>query len=115
MFVSDSVLDAVLKFRITNNKFVCRSAKGELSFPCGITIGTNGEVLVADCYNNRITVLNSELKLVRKIGKDKLKRPRDVKINKNNIFIADSNKINNIHIFTISGDIIRSFIKLDNE
>ena len=31
-----------------------------------------------------------------------------------NIFAADRNKINNIHIFTISGVIIRSFIKLDN-
>ena len=36
-----------------------------------------------------------------------------MKINKNNIFVADNNEINNIHIFTKSGDIIRSFIKLD--
>ena len=69
---------------------------------------------MADCYKNRIAILNSELKLVRKIGKDKLKHPRDVKINKNNIFVADHNEINNIHIFTRSDDIIRSFIKLDN-
>ena len=36
-----------------------------------------------------------------------------MKINKNNIFVADINEINNIHIFTKSCDIIRSFIKLD--
>ena len=36
-----------------------------------------------------------------------------MKINENNIFVADNNEINNIHIFTKSGDIIRSFIKLD--
>ena len=114
MFVSDFSHNAVLKFQITNNKYVCQSAKGELNCPYGITVDTNGEVLVADCYNNRIAVLNSELKLVRKIGKDKLKHPRDVKINKNNIFVADHSEINNIHIFTESGDIIRSFIKLDN-
>ena len=37
-----------------------------------------------------------------------------MKININNIFGADNNEINNIPIFTQSGDIIRSFIKLDN-
>ena len=114
VFVSDCRHNAVFKFQITNNKYVCQSVKGELYFPYGITVDTNGEVLVADCRNNRIAKLNSELKLVREIGKDKLKYPRDVKINKNNIFVADNNEINNIHIFTQSGDIIRSFIKLDD-
>ena len=114
VFVSDYNHKDVFKFQITNNKYVCQSAKGELNSPYGITVDTNGEVLVADCGNNRIAILNSELKLVRKIGKDKLKSPQDVKINKNNIFVADNDEINNIHIFTESGDIIRSFIKLDN-
>ena len=113
VFVSDYSREAVYKFQITNNKYVCRSARGELYFPHGITVDTNGEVLVADHSNNRIAILNLELKLLRKIGKNKLKQPRDVKINKNNIFVADNNEINNIHIFTKSGDIIRSFIKLD--
>ena len=114
VFVSDWNHNAVFKFQISNNKFLCQSAKGELNSPYGITVDTNGEVLVAECCNSRIAILNSELKLVRKIGKDKLKYPRDVKINKNNIFVADNNEINNIHIFTKSGDIIRSFIKLDS-
>ena len=113
VFVSDWNLDVAFKFQITNNKFVCQTARGELDYPNGITVDTNGEVLVADCHNNRIAILNLELKLVREIGKDKLKRPRDVKINKNNLFVADSNEINNIHIFTESGELIRSFIKLD--
>ena len=113
VFVSDYYHHAVFKFQITNNKYVCQSAKGELNHPHGITVDTNGEVLVADYLNNRIAILNSELKLVRKIGKGKLEQPCDVKINKNNIFVANYNEINNIHIFTESGDIIRSFIKLD--
>ena len=114
VFVSDFNLYTVFKFQITNNKFVCHSAEGELNFPLGITVDTNGEVLVADYHNNRIAVLSSELELVREIGKGKLVQPRDVKINKNKIFVADNNEINNIHIFTESGVIIRSFIKLDN-
>ena len=113
VFVSDYYHHAVFKYQITNNKYVCQSAKGELNCPRGITVDTNGEVLVADYNNNRIAILNTELKLVRKIGKDKLEHPCDVKIYKNNIFVADHNENNNIHIFTQSGDIIRSFIKLD--
>ena len=114
VFVGDISHKAVFKFQITNNKYVCRSAKGELDYPYGITVDTNGEVLVADCRNNRIAVLNSELKLVREIGKDKVRYPCDVKIHKNNIFVADNNEINNIHIFTQSGDKIKSFMKLEN-
>ena len=75
VFVSDCYLNAVFKFQITNNKFVCRSAKGDLNSPRGITVDTNGEVLVADYHNNRIAVLNSEFKLVREIGKGKLVQP----------------------------------------
>ena len=114
VFVGDFILNAVFKFKITNNKFVCQSARGMLKSPCGITTSTDGEVLVADCENNRIAVVNLELRLVREIGKDILEHPGDVKINNNNIFVADNNETNNIHIFTKSGDKIRSFIKLDN-
>ena len=87
VFVSDYNHKDVFKFQITNNKYVCQSAKGELNFPFGITVDTNGEVLVADCNNSRIAIFNSELKLVRKIGKDKLVKPRDVKINKNYVLV----------------------------
>ena len=115
VFVSDCAphVNGIIKFQITNNEYVCRSDYGRLNDPHGITVNTNGEVLVADYYKNRIAVLHSDLKIFREIGKGQLVRPRDVKINKNNIFVADNNKINNIHIFTESGDIIRSFIKLD--
>ena len=113
VFVGDPNKKAVLKFQITNNEYICQSNDGVLKFPYGITVDTNGEVLVADSGNNKIAVLNLELRPVREIGKGKLKSPLDVKINNNNIFVADNNEINNIHIFTKSGDIIRSFIKLD--
>ena len=115
VFVSDSFENAVFKFQITKNKFVCQSdIIGEFNFLSGITVDTGGEVLVADSRNNRIAVLNLELKLVREIGNGKLKSPMDVKTNNNNIFVADNNEINNIHMFTKGGDMIRSFIKLDN-
>ena len=111
VFVSDYRIN---KFRIVNNKFVCQSMRYVLNAPRGIAVDTNGEVLVADSDNNRIAVLNAELKFLREIGDDTLVHPCDVKVNNNNIFVADNNEINNIHIFTKPGDKIRSFIKLDN-
>ena len=75
MFVSDVILNSVFEFQITNNKFVGNSAIRVLNIPLGIAVDTNGEVLVADRNNNRIAVLNSELKFrkrkTREIGKRK--------------------------------------------
>ncbi|KAI6661916.1 Tripartite motif-containing protein 2 [Oopsacas minuta] len=113
VFISDRGLKAIFKFSKINYKLI-KSVKGVVSYPCGLTTDTNGEVLVADCNNNRIAVFSSDLEYIREIGKDKLINPCDVKINNNNIFVADNNEINNIHIFSKSGDLLKSFIKLEN-
>ncbi|KAI6658684.1 E3 ubiquitin-protein ligase TRIM71-like [Oopsacas minuta] len=111
VFISDLGLHSILKFSKTNYKLI-KSVKEVVNYPFGLTTDTNGEVLVAD--NNIIAVLSSDLEYIREIGKDKLKEPSDVKINNNNIFVADNNEINNIHIFSKSGDLLKSFIKLEN-
>ncbi|KAI6660228.1 NHL repeat containing protein [Oopsacas minuta] len=112
-FVSDWGLITIFKFSKTNYKLIKR-VKEVVSLPFGLTTDTNGEVLVADWMNNRIAVFSSDLEYIREIGKGKLKHPCDVKINNNNIFVADINEINNIHIFSKSGDLLKSFIKLEN-
>ncbi|KAI6660221.1 E3 ubiquitin-protein ligase TRIM71-like [Oopsacas minuta] len=101
-FVSDWGLITIFKFSKTNYKLI-KSVKRVLNLPFGLTTDTNGELLVADCNNNRIAVFSSDLDYMREIGRDKLMAPCDVKINNNNIFVADNNKINNIHIFSKSG------------
>ncbi|KAI6653873.1 E3 ubiquitin-protein ligase TRIM71-like isoform X1, partial [Oopsacas minuta] len=91
VFISDWGLKAIYKFSKTNYKLI-KSVNGVVSYPLGLTTDTNGEVLVADYYNNRIAVFSSDLEYIREIGKDKLIKPRDVKINNNNIFVADNNE-----------------------
>ncbi|KAI6661918.1 E3 ubiquitin-protein ligase TRIM71-like [Oopsacas minuta] len=113
VFISDWRFNFIFKFSKTNYKLI-KSVKRVVISPLGLTTDTNGEVLVADYNNNRIAVFSSDLEYIREIGKDKLIYPRDVKINNNNIFVADNNEINNIHIFSKSGDLLKSFIKLEN-
>ncbi|KAI6657769.1 hypothetical protein LOD99_512 [Oopsacas minuta] len=60
VFISDFVLNAVLKFSRTNYKLI-KSVKGVVSDPLGLTTDTNGELLVADCNNNRIAAFSPDL------------------------------------------------------
>ncbi|KAI6660129.1 RING finger protein nhl-1-like, partial [Oopsacas minuta] len=59
-FVSDWHSNTIFKFSKTNYKLI-KSVKEVLSFPLGLTTDTNGEVLVADSWNNRIAVFSSDL------------------------------------------------------
>ena len=86
--MSDWVPGSVLKFQISNFKFMNKNVEGVLSGPRGLTVDRN-EVLVADCLNNRIAVLNLDLHYLREIGKGKLKSPCDVKTDSNKIFVVD--------------------------
>ena len=114
VFVTDTSLNAVLKFQRPTNEFICQSLDGELGCPYGITADTNGELLVADSVGNMVVVMSFDLQLVRSIGKNILKQPKNVKIHKDIIFVADMNEANSIHMLTKSGDILNSIIQLPN-
>lgn len=114
VFVSDWGLQAVVKFSKPNKRIIRKSPEGRLNYPTGLTADTEGDVLVADFWKHLVVVFSSDLKFSREIGKDKLKQPQDVKIYKTNIYVADENNSNNIHIFSQSGDLLKSFIKLES-
>ena len=114
VFVSDKQFGIVFKFLLTNYKMVSKSGKGKLASPSGLTVDEDGEVLVADCGNNRIAVLNSELKPIREIGKGTLTSPQDIKIQINRLFVVDNNTKRNLHIFSKQGELLKSIIKLEN-
>ncbi|KAI6661286.1 RING finger protein nhl-1-like [Oopsacas minuta] len=104
VFISNWIVCTVFKFSKTKCKLI-KSVKEGGSAPLGLTTDINREVLVADSFKNRIVVFSSDLEYIREIGKDKLRTPRDVKINNSMIFVADNNEMNNIHIFSKSGGI----------
>ena len=113
-FVSDNGQNAICKFQVDNQKFVCRSEPGKLSLPRGLTLDLNGEVFVADHENHRIAILNSDLHFLREFGKPKLKYPCDVKTHRDEIFVVDYGKPHNVHVFSKSADLLYSLINLRN-
>ena len=82
------------------------------SYPSGLAVDRN-EVLVADCNNNNIAVLN--LEYLREIGKGFLKYPWDVKRYSNKIFVLDRNTSHNVHVFSKSADLLYSMISVKME
>ena len=110
-FVSDWNLNTVLRFQISNFKFMNKSVEGVLSGPRGLTVDRN-EVLVANYYNHRIAVLNLDLHYLREIGKGMLKSPYDIQTDSNKIFVVDENSSQNVHVFSKSADLLYSMISV---
>ncbi|KAI6657052.1 RING finger protein nhl-1-like [Oopsacas minuta] len=93
---------------------VGKDGKGNLEFnnPWGITINKlNGDVYICDASNNRIQILSENLHYKSQFGKDILTYPRDIKINRDNIFILDeSNPC--LHIFNKYLVLQKNFISI---
>ena len=114
IYVSDWNLNTVFKFESQSGKLVCKSVEGEFSLPFGITVDVTGEVLVADMKNNRVVLCTPNLKYIHEIGKYKLTTPRAVLVHLDQVIIADNSDTFNLHIYTKTGEFVKSFIKLEN-
>lgn len=112
-FVSDWRLGSILKFQKSNFKLVKKSVEVDLKSPNGIT--AEDEVLVADHDNNRIVVLNLDLKFTGEVGKEILHFPCDVKTHSGKIFAVDMNTLHNVHVFSKSGDLLHSMISVRHD
>ena len=112
-FVSDCGSNLIFKLQQSDHKLVKKSVKGVLNNPCGLTVDrSNKEILVADSNNHRIAVFNSDLILLREIGKGKLESPLDVKIHLNRIFVAAKSDSYSVHVFSRSGEFLNRIIDL---
>ena len=103
----------IVKFESEYGPGVSQNKLKTMSFPSGVTIDENGEIFVADCGNNRIAVFENNLELDRSFGYGELRNPRDVVIQSDKVYVSDSNRDFHIHIFTKSGELLKSFISRD--
>ena len=84
---------------------------GEFKWPRQITV-VNNEVFVADCFNNRISIFNTDLLHLRNITHDIMLFPSDVKLSRDMVYVLTERECLCVHIFTLEGEYISSLINL---
>ena len=89
-----------------------KKGQGELEFnyPYGLAINElNGDIYICDYFNNRVQVADGKLIFRDQFGNNILKKPRDVKLSKECIFVLDeSNPC--LHLFSHNLVLRRSVI-----
>ena len=114
VFVTDISLHALFQFNKKDYQLVRRTGteggrEGELNYPRGLCIDSNGDVFVADCNNHRVSVFSRDLKFQNCLTTQQLKHPLDVKVTQDSVVVLDYSP-NCIHFFSRSGDLLRSCV-----
>ena len=84
-------------------------AEGELFYPIGLCVDRNGDVFIADCWNDRVSVFSDDLIFKSCIGVGVLRYPRDVKLSPDTLVVLDWSP-NCVRIFSRSGDLLTSCV-----
>ena len=115
VFVSDYGSHCVYKFELPKFKLVTKVGKEgtgirEFNCPRYITVTTDRYVLVADYGNNRIVVMDTDLKHKHYITHQTMTCPTDVKVNNNKLYVLSIKDNPCLHVFSLFGEKIRSII-----
>ena len=118
VFVSDRGSHCVYKFTLPRFQLVTKVGKEgtgvrEFKSPRYLSVTTDRSVLVADCGNDRIVVMNTDLKHTRYIKHQTMTRPIDVKVNNNKLYVLSTQDSPCLHVFSLTGEKISSLITLD--
>ena len=119
VFVSDLLLHCVQKFTFPAFQFVSKVGKRgggvrEFLSPLNLTVA-DGYVYVADYDNNRIVVMSTELKRKNFIAHLTMTHPYDVKVNNNKVYVLSDTDSPCLHVFSLTGEKIRSLITCDKD
>ena len=116
VFVSAS--HCVYKFTFPKFQLVTEVGKygtgvGEFKYPRHLSVTTDRYVLVADRYNNRIVVMDTDPKHIRYIKHRIMTHPTDVKVNNNKLYVLSDTDSPCLHVFSLTGEKISSLITRD--
>ena len=119
VYVTDIDEHCIFRFKMAPDiRFVCRmggegSGFGEFREPRQLAASFT-EVYVADCENHLVQVLDVELGYLRSISHLSLRRPCDVKLTANEVYVLSCSDSRCVHVFSYSGEKIRSLITRGN-
>ena len=113
IYVTDIALHSLLHFR-EDGPFVQVKMQSDynnpLKEPRQIALSERGELYIADYGNHRVQVWDKNLKFIRNIEHTSLSYPIDVKVTSREIYVLSFIAISCIHVFSQSGEILRSII-----
>ena len=114
IFVTDTYKHALFQFRKEDFKFINRTGtrgeeEGDLNNPHGLCFDTNGDVLVADSWNDRLSVFSKHLKFKFCIGIGQLYCPQDVKLSADRIVVLDWSPLC-VHFLSREGHLLSSCV-----
>ena len=120
VYVSDLYLHSIFHFKLPGFELITKvgkkgTGKGEFSSPRQLTVAPNGSVFVADTGNNRIVVMTPKLKFKQIIEHTSMTVPCDVKLLDNKVFVLSYRDNPCLHVFSQSGEKLRSFITCDRQ
>ena len=119
IFVTDTGHHALFQFRKKDFELLNRvgtegDKEGQLNYPRGLCIDTNGDVLIADSNNNRVCIFSKQLEFESCIGIGQLCYPKDVKLSDNRVVVLDWNT-KCVHFFSRDGHLLSSCVSRDME
>ena len=115
-FVSDWTQHAIFIFALSDLSMLNRigkegCGKEEFNCPSGLDISPNNHIYIADCFNDRLQILNCDLDFIGCLRHQTMSRPVDLKFSSTNQILVLSVMDNPcLHILTLSGEKIRSII-----
>ena len=120
VFVSDKGSYCIYKFKLPKFQLVTKVGRSGTDInqfwsPSYLTVTTDSSVLVADWNNHRIVVMNTDLKHKRYIKHQTMTYPTDVKVNNNKVYILSEQDSSCLHVFSLTGEKIRSLITSDTQ
>ena len=115
VLITDTRLDALLQFDRNSYELVIRtgtkgSENGQFNHPRGLCIDYNGDVLVADSGNNRVSVFSKDLIFIYNIGIGLLKYPTDVKLTPDSVVVVLDRSSKFVHFYSKNGHLLSSCI-----
>ena len=115
VFITDIGLHALLQFDRNSYKLVMRTGTkgtedGQFNYPQGLCIDYNGDVLVADRDNNRLSVFSKDLIFISNIGIGHLKDPRDIKLTLDSVIVVLDRSPKCVHFYSKNGHLLSSCI-----
>ena len=116
VYVTDWILHTIFHLEIEPEfRLIARlgsrgSDIGKFNYPSQLSISTDGDVYIADIYNDRIQVLNSSLHPIKELTHPSMHEPYDVKLTPEEIYVLSPDDSPCVHVFNYGGQKMRALI-----